>query len=365
MYRSTWILSLLGPSLFVPAIAATPEPGGPDCSQGDSDVIPITRQQPYYPHSASMFCLTGRVKLEFIIDERGIPRNVEVVESEPKAIFDRAAVSAVETWRFIPACREGQRADRRAFQTIEFQLPASQLDNCPEDMRALEGPAAELIGEIGARYAIMAEYWRNGGSWSRVATSLEAPFGDFTGDLQRVAAYHQRTFEDILRLHEGPNLQEHFATAFMAVMPESLALNPDLDTARNALDAYRDALKTRAEAARNAWNRRQQEYEQLRRTTQLDPRTLQLLVKPFLGDIEASIETSLDSRLRPARDLQALIDFLESRQGQWRIADNDIHFERKDDELEWLERVDALITHRDSMREQDFQILRMFEDYSD
>ncbi|MEE4303510.1 MAG: energy transducer TonB [Wenzhouxiangella sp.] len=365
MYHSTWIFSLLGPLFIATAMAATTEPRGPDCSQGDSDIIPITRQQPYYPHSASMFCLTGRVKLEFMIDEQGIPRNVEVIDSEPEAIFDRAAVSAVETWRFIPACREGRRANRRALQTIEFQLPASQLDNCPEDMRALEGPAAELIGEIGARYAMMAEYWRNGGSWSRVAAALKTPFGDFTGDLQRVVAYHQRTFEDILRLHEGPDLQEPFANAFMAVMPESLALDPDLDTARNSLDTYRDALERRAEAARNAWNRRQQEYQRLRRTTQLDPQMLELLVKPFLGDIETSIEPSLDSRLRPARDLQALIDFLESRRGQWRIADNDIHFQRKADELEWLERVDALVTHRDAMREQDFQILRMFKDYSD
>jgi len=363
MKRLPLIAVVLGLSLATSAAANTPT-YDLDCSDGDSEVTVISQQQPYYPHSASMLCLSGWVKIGFTIDKQGIPRDVHVVESEPKAIFDASAVDAIESWRFIPACRGGEPTEQSVIQTIEFRLPASEEDQCPDGIDAIDGEIADLIGEVGARYALLAAHIRNGDAQPQMAATLGAPFDQFEGDLGRVAAFHRQALQNILSWERGRDLTGLFTDAFMAIMPHSLAVDSSLEAARDRLDRYRNELEDRATAVRTSLSALSEEYRELKHDTQLETQTLELLVKPFVGDIEAPIDTDLESRLRPAEDLQSLIDFLESRRGQWHIAEKDIHFDHEGDEEIWLERLDALIEHRSSQHEEEVQMLRMFKDYS-
>jgi len=66
----------------------------------------ITRTQPHYPRRAIDRNIEGWVTVRFQLDIQGKPREILVVEAEPKGIFDSAAVTAVEKWRFSPARNE-------------------------------------------------------------------------------------------------------------------------------------------------------------------------------------------------------------------------------------------------------------------
>ncbi|HHC71484.1 MAG TPA: energy transducer TonB [Thiotrichales bacterium] len=88
----------------------------------DGDIIPLVRIAPQYPRKAAMQGKEGWVKLEFTITESGTVTDVRVLESNPRRIFDRAAVRAILKWKFKPKLVDGKPVTRRAVQVIEFKL---------------------------------------------------------------------------------------------------------------------------------------------------------------------------------------------------------------------------------------------------
>lgn len=77
--------------------AAVPEP---------PKIVPakiISRDAPRYPGRAIKSQTEGWVEVSFSIDTKGIPYNLKVLNSEPKGIFEKAALKSVEKWRFSPA----------------------------------------------------------------------------------------------------------------------------------------------------------------------------------------------------------------------------------------------------------------------
>lgn len=90
--------------------------------QPSGDVIPLMRIAPQYPMRAAMRRIEGWVRVEFIIAENGTVKDVEVVESSPSGVFDRAAVDAILKWKFKPKLLHGQPVEQRAIQTLEFKL---------------------------------------------------------------------------------------------------------------------------------------------------------------------------------------------------------------------------------------------------
>lgn len=48
--------------------------------------------------------------------------NVSVIESNPKRLFDKAAMDAMKRWKFRPKVVDGNPVEQRAKQTIEFKL---------------------------------------------------------------------------------------------------------------------------------------------------------------------------------------------------------------------------------------------------
>ncbi len=337
----------------------------PECSAQDRDVEVLSRQEPYYPHSAQMFCVTGRVKAAFTIDRQGKPKDIEILESKPEGIFDRSTVETIEQWRFIPACREGERAEREAVQTINFRLPDAAGQTCAEAVGQLDDRTADLLGEIGARYALLAEYWRTGAGGPAVKSALEAPFSDFSGDLARVATFHRRSLEAIVQNWRGPHVNRLFSEAVVALMPDSLEDDRALEQARERFERSRSAFDKQRERARRVHEELSAAYRRLERDTRMDNETLTLLVEPFTGDPEVSFEQTIQPVSKSIGDLERVLTFLESKREEWRIVDNEVRFDREDDLVTYQALWEDFLEHRHRLETEALNSMRSFEDYAD
>lgn len=96
--------------------------GGTASVSTDQQLIPLVRVPPKYPMKASLDGIEGWVKLAFTITETGAVKDVSVVASKPRRIFDRAARRAISKWRFKPQVIDGKAVPRKAVQTLEFKL---------------------------------------------------------------------------------------------------------------------------------------------------------------------------------------------------------------------------------------------------
>tara|TARA_R110002073_G_scaffold92783_1_gene217303 strand:- start:6528 stop:7661 length:1134 start_codon:yes stop_codon:yes gene_type:complete len=85
------------------------------------DAAPLRRAQPLYPVDAAEQGLEGVVLVQFSVNEDGGIEDAEVLASLPRGVFDRAAMRAVERWRYSPAVRDGVPVRREAIQT-QFQF---------------------------------------------------------------------------------------------------------------------------------------------------------------------------------------------------------------------------------------------------
>lgn len=348
----------------IPAFASAAE-NDAACSDGDRDVQAVYRQPPYYPHSALLFCISGQVKARFTIDAQGKPKNIRIIESEPEAVFDKAAADTIETWRFNPACRDGELADREAVQTIEFRLPGDYSRDCAETAAQVDEATARLLGDIGARYALLAQYWRTGGDWSEVKSIISSPFENFQGDLEKVAAFHRRALEAIPPTGHGNDLNRLYSHLFSALQPHALRQEGSLEAARKWMDYYRLAVDERVTESRKSYNAMASDYRRLERETDLEQGVLELLVVPFVGHPDVPFEEAVEPTRKSLDHFQAIIDFLESHKGQWEIADNAITFEHEEAEDTWLALWDDLTEYQNSLQRQQRDMLRSFQDYSD
>jgi protein TonB len=90
-----------------------------------SDARPIVRINPEYPAIASRDGIEGWVELSFSIDESGAVRNVNVTNSEPKRIFDRAAKRALQRWKYQAKKHNGKTVVQEGLSVmLEFKISA-------------------------------------------------------------------------------------------------------------------------------------------------------------------------------------------------------------------------------------------------
>lgn len=113
------------PRISMPASAG----GGPYLGQwsagdpgAEGDVIPIVRIEPQWPREALIEGISGWVLIEFTINEDGTVSDPEVVDAEPRRMFERNALRAIYKWKFKPRIVDGQPVKRRATQRIDFNI---------------------------------------------------------------------------------------------------------------------------------------------------------------------------------------------------------------------------------------------------
>jgi protein TonB len=77
---------------------------------------------PVYPASALRSGVEGWVELLFTITETGAVRDIEIVDAEPRGVFESAATQAVGNWRYRPRLANGQPVARRSYVTLRFNV---------------------------------------------------------------------------------------------------------------------------------------------------------------------------------------------------------------------------------------------------
>ncbi len=77
---------------------------------------------PEYPVRARERGTEGWVDLEFTVATDGTTQNVSVRAAEPAGVFERAAIEAVERWRYEPRVVNGSVVDQRVQARMRFRL---------------------------------------------------------------------------------------------------------------------------------------------------------------------------------------------------------------------------------------------------
>jgi protein TonB len=73
----------------------------------DGDATPVVRIDPKYPPEAARDGKEGWVELSFTINEVGGVEDVEVIDADPKRVFDREAKRALRKWKYRPKVVDG------------------------------------------------------------------------------------------------------------------------------------------------------------------------------------------------------------------------------------------------------------------
>ena len=89
----------------------------------DKDAAPVFRTNPKYPMKALTNGIEGWVKMTFDINEIGQVINIEVIDAQPKRIFDRAAKSALKKWKYKAKMLDGKAIVQRGFVVqLDFNM---------------------------------------------------------------------------------------------------------------------------------------------------------------------------------------------------------------------------------------------------
>lgn len=87
----------------------------------DGEATPIVRINPKYPPQASRDGIEGWVKLSFTINEIGGVEDVEVIDAEPRRIFDREAKRALRKWKYRAKVVDG-KPQRQEGLTVQLDF---------------------------------------------------------------------------------------------------------------------------------------------------------------------------------------------------------------------------------------------------
>jgi TonB family protein len=114
-------------SLFAPAPAGSSHvPVVHDDGQENARPRLITSSPPVYPFLLSLLGITGSAKVEFVVDEQGVPTDLKLLEATLPD-FGTAAVASISQWRLSPGKKDGKRVKTRLNQVLEFNLENAPL----------------------------------------------------------------------------------------------------------------------------------------------------------------------------------------------------------------------------------------------
>lgn len=89
----------------------------------DREVTPIFRVNPQYPSTQAQAGTEGFVSLQFDVSASGNVINIQVIDAEPKRVFNRAARQALRKWRYQPKIEAGIPVAMQGLQVrLDFTL---------------------------------------------------------------------------------------------------------------------------------------------------------------------------------------------------------------------------------------------------
>lgn len=351
--------------MIIPAAVADTIPAA-SCEQPDQPVEALSLPQPWYPHSASTYCLTGAVTVEFTIETDGTIRNIRIMDSEPDGLFETSVVQTIEKWRFSPACKDGETVPQTAIQTIEFELPPDSATSCRQNMSRLDEDAARLFEEVALRYALMAETHQGRFPGADLANELGQPLTGFTGDLGAVADLHGAVFNYMRSIIENSHNHAGLSAVMRDLHPVMLAQDDDLADLNASIDQLRQNISLFEETIAAFSQQLKADYRSIRNHGDLEESQLDLLVKPFLGNPEAKPDDNTPASYRHIINLaEQLADLLEENRGGWQVDGETLQFTNKARQSEWDKGNRALRDALSMQQERFSQGLQPFLDYID
>jgi protein TonB len=120
----TEIIAVFDPDINVALPGELGEMPDMDFTQ-ESEAVPMFRTQPNYPIVAQQRGLEGWVLLKYDVDTSGALSNIDVLDSEPRRIFDKEAVRALKKWKFKPAMTNGHPI-ASVGQTVKIEFNMDQ-----------------------------------------------------------------------------------------------------------------------------------------------------------------------------------------------------------------------------------------------
>lgn len=97
--------------------------GGVGAMQRDGEATPIVRIEPRYPVQAARDGKEGWVRLSFTINEVGGVEDIDVIEADPRRVFDREAKRALSKWKYKPKIVDGKPVKQYNMKVqLDFKL---------------------------------------------------------------------------------------------------------------------------------------------------------------------------------------------------------------------------------------------------
>ncbi|SJM91189.1 TonB family protein [Crenothrix polyspora] len=95
---------------------------GHDSNNVSSGVVELAQAKTIYPPRARSRNIEGWVKIEFTVTASGAVTNAHVVGASPPGIFDAAALTAIQKFRFKPKMVNGKATNGVATKKFNFNL---------------------------------------------------------------------------------------------------------------------------------------------------------------------------------------------------------------------------------------------------
>ena len=83
----------------------------------DRGPVPQVRIDPDYPPQAKDRGIEGWVLFSYTVTKEGRVKDIVILDSQPKGLWDRSTLRAVANWRFQPALKDGKPVETRGMKT--------------------------------------------------------------------------------------------------------------------------------------------------------------------------------------------------------------------------------------------------------
>ena len=111
------------PTQLAAATAPSSETAQSAAQQAAStDAVMTKYVQPRFPTQAQRTRTEGWVVVGYTVGTDGSVSRATVIDAQPRHLFDREAVNAVERWKYKPATRDGNPVEAKLQRKIEFKL---------------------------------------------------------------------------------------------------------------------------------------------------------------------------------------------------------------------------------------------------